>query len=156
MKESTGSISAIYVIIFFVVIMFGFIMSVLSYYKGYKISNAITAAIDDAGGYNSVSKETIDKRLISLGYNRNQKKNCNKYDTSIIVDNNGKTVKSSINSSGYCVYIIDEGNDFYSYKVGTYLTLDFGLINFKLPYEIVTSTSTIYDWSKSGLNKDND
>ena len=33
MKESTGAVSAIYVVIFFVVIMFGFIISTLSYYK---------------------------------------------------------------------------------------------------------------------------
>ena len=47
MKESTGAVSAIYVVIFFVIIMFGFIISTLSYYKSYKINNSLTAAIEE-------------------------------------------------------------------------------------------------------------
>ena len=63
MKESTGSVASIYIIIFFVVIIFGFITSIISYYKGYKINNSLTAAIEDYGGFNGESQEEIEKRL---------------------------------------------------------------------------------------------
>ena len=68
MKESTGSVAAIYIVIFFIVIMFGFILSTLSYYKSYKINNSLSAAIDDYGGFNAKSKEEIERRLTWFGY----------------------------------------------------------------------------------------
>ena len=163
MKESTGAVSAIYVVIFFVIIMFGFIISTLSYYKSYKINNSLTAAIEDYGGFNDYSKEEIEKRLTSYGYTRsnsgcsvgnddfnNNKVRLVKADGSIINDNNSASA-SELGYRGYCVYIINDKSsdsapdyEYYSYKVTTGMTLDFGLFNFNVPIKMSSRTSTMY------------
>lgn len=155
MKESTGAVSAIYVVIFFVVIMFGFIISTLSYYKSYKINNSLTAAIEDYGGFNSKSKEEIEKRLTSYGYTRGDVK-CNDADGSLVgINDSGEVIFPATNDSksykGYCVYIINDKTsdtgveyEYYSYKVTTSMTLDFGLFNFNLPIKMSSHTSTMY------------
>ena len=161
MKESTGAVSAIYVVIFFVVIMFGFIISTLSYYKSYKINNSLTAAIEDYGGFNSKSKEEIEKRLTSYGYTRGDVK-CNDADGSLVgINDSGEVIFPATNDSkgykGYCVYIINDKTsdtgveyEYYSYKVTTSMTLDFGLFNFSLQIKMSSHTSTMY--SCYGIN----
>ena len=174
MKESTGAVSAIYVVIFFVIIMFGFIISTLSYYKSYKINNSLTAAIEDYGGFfksknedgteRDSSYKEIEKRLTSYGYTRSdiicKTKNPTdekfvKADGSII-NEDGKTeaTSSELGYKGYCVYIVDDTPnkgengaipfEYYSYKVTTGMTLDFGLFNFNLPIKMSSRTSTMY------------
>ena len=164
MKESTGAVSAIYVVIFFVIIMFGFIISILSYYKSYKINNSLTAAIEDYGGFNSKSKEEIEKRLTSYGYTRGDVK-CNDADGSLVgISDTGEVVFPATNDNkgyrGYCVYIVDDtpnkgSNDailyeYYSYKITTSMTLDFGLFDFNVPIKMSSHTSTMY--SCYGIN----
>lgn len=161
MKESTGAVSAIYVVIFFVIIMFGFIISTLSYYKSYKINNSLTAAIEDYGGFNSKSKEEIEKRLTSYGYTRGDVE-CNDSDGSLVgINDSGKVVFPATNDNkgyrGYCVYILndktsDTGVDYeyYSYKITTSMTLDFGLFDFNVPIKMSSHTSTMY--SCYGIN----
>lgn len=164
MKESTGAVSAIYVVIFFVIIMFGFIISTLSYYKSYKINNSLTASIEDYGGFNSSSKEEIEKRLTSYGYTRSDItcKTKNPTDEKFvkadgtIINEDAKTEATSdeLGYKGYCVYIVDdtpnkgeEGAipfEYYSYKVTTNLVLDFGLFDFRVPYNMSSRTSTMY------------
>ena len=151
MKESTGAISSVYIIIFFIVIMFGFILSTLSYYKSYKVNNSLIAAIEDYGGYNSKSKEEITKRLKSYGYNTNAKIKCTtNSDSEKIIDGDGKVISNqSYDADGYCVSIVDESNngdfEYYSYKVSTYLILDFGIFNFKFPYKMSTRSTTMFN-----------
>lgn len=163
MKESTGAVSAIYVVIFFVVIMFGFIISTLSYYKSYKINNSLTAAIEDYGGFNSKSKDEIEKRLTSYGYTRGNvgcSVSKDDYDNNKLrlVTENGSTVEhegtadaDELGYKGYCVYILNDKSsdsapdyEYYSYKVTTSMTLDFGLFNFSLPIKMSSHTSTMY------------
>ena len=167
MKESTGAVSAIYVVIFFVIIMFGFIISTLSYYKSYKINNSLTAAIEDYGGFNSKSKDEIEKRLTSYGYTKGNVK-CNDADGSLVgINDSGEVIFPATNDSkgykGYCVYIVDgtpepeEGKtktdyEYYSYKVTTSMTLDFGLFNFNLPIKMSSLTSTMYSCYGGVLN----
>ena len=161
MKESTGAVSAIYVVIFFVIIMFGFIISTLSYYKSYKINNSLTAAIEDYGGFNSKSKEEIEKRLTSYGYTRGDVE-CNDSDGSLVgINDSGEVVFPATNDNkgykGYCVYIINDKTsdtgveyEYYSYKVTTSMILDFGLFNFNMPIKMSSHTSTMY--SCYGIN----
>ena len=164
MKESTGAVSAIYVVIFFVIIMFGFIISALSYYKSYKINNSLSAAIEDYGGFNSKSLEVIEKRLTSYGYTKGDVK-CNDADGSLVgINDSGKVIFPATNDNkgykGYCVYIVDDtpnkGSDdailyeYYSYKITTSMTLDFGLFDFNVPIKMSSHTSTMY--SCYGIN----
>lgn len=165
MKESTGAVSAIYVVIFFVIIMFGFIISILSYYKSYKINNSLSAAIEDYGGFNSKSLEEIEKRLTSYGYTRGNvsckindtsKEKFVKSDGTTINDENKKEASSDeLGYRGYCVYLVDDtpepedggtkiDYEYYSYKITTSMTLDFGLFDFNLPIKMSSHTSTMY------------
>jgi len=168
MKESTGAVSAIYVVIFFVIIMFGFIISTLSYYKSYKINNSLTAAIEDYGGFNSKSLEEIEKRLTSYGYTRSdigcKVGNSDFNDGVRLVKSDGSIIddKQSANAGelgykGYCVYILNDKSsdsapdyEYYSYKVTTRMTLDFGLLNMNIPIKMSSHTSTMY--SCYGIN----
>lgn len=155
MKESTGSVAAIYIVIFFVVIMFGFILSTLSYYKSYKINNSLSAAIDDYGGFNAKSKEEIERRLTSYGYSRSNV-NCKERENAKLIQINednielisGSKSSSELGTSGYCVYLVDDSNDgsykYYSYKVATYMMLDFGVAKVNIPYQITSNTTTMY------------
>lgn len=163
MKESTGSVAAIYIVIFFIVIMFGFILSTLSYYKSYKINNSLSAAIDDYGGFNAKSKEEIEKRLTSYGYSRSNV-NCKKRDNAKLIQItesgieliSGRKSSKELGTNGYCVYLVNDSKDdsytYYSYKVATYMTLDFGIVDFKIPYQITSNTTTMY--SCYGINCD--
>ena len=159
MKESTGAVSAIYVVIFFVIIMFGFIISILSYYKSYKINNSLSAAVEDYGGFNSKSKEEIEKRLTSYGYTRGDVK-CNDSAGSLVgISDTGEVIFPANNDNkgyrGYCVYLVDDtpepedggtkiDYEYYSYKITTSMTLDFGLFDFNLPIKMSSHTSTMY------------
>lgn len=155
MKESTGAVGSIYIVMFFIMIIFGFIISILSYYKSYKVNNTITSIIEDYGGYNSVSKKAIDKKLEAYGYNIGKKVKCKKSATDtnkkFFSANATSTVEDNeVESNGYCVSIVDENNElggtytYYSYEVSTYLILNFGIFDFKFPYKISSKTTTMY------------
>ena len=155
MKESTGAVASIYIVIFFIIIMFGFGISIFSYFKSYKINNAITAIIEDHGGFNNKSKTEIDKKLKTLGYNQTNA-NCRVPKSNerlvALVDNDIHLLSSKASNlgyKGYCIYLVDDSQDghytYYSYKVSTYLVLNFGLFNLKFPYQMTTNTITMYD-----------
>ena len=163
MKESTGSIASIYIVIFFIVIIFGFVASILNYYKAYKISNAITGAIEDYGGFSSISKEEIEKRLNTYGYKRLKNIRCDD-EGLVVLDNNGNiTIRKNGDGTldrgytGYCVNIVsvkDENDpyEYYYYKVKTALGIDFTFgMSISLP--VTTKTSTMY--SCFGINCEN-
>lgn len=176
MKESTGSVSAIYVVIFFVIIIFGFIISTLSYYKSYKINNSLTAAIEDYGGFNNLSKEEIERRLTTYGYTRSNiscRVGHDDFTNNVrlvksdgtIIDEEGTFDSNDLGYKGYCVYVVDDtpdakddeikiNNEYYSYKVTTSMTLDFGLFDFNIPIRMSTHTSTMYSCFNKQLNYD--
>lgn len=164
MKESTGSVASIYIVIFFIVIIFGFIASILNYYKTYKINNAITSAIEDYGGFSSVSKEEIEKRLNTYGYKRLKNIKCDD-EGLVAIDNNGNIIirkdgEGTLNRgyTGYCVNIVSvkkENNpyEYYYYKVKTAFGIDFSFgSTISLP--VTTKTATMY--SCFGFNCQNE
>ena len=156
MKETTGAVSSLYIIMFFILIMFGFVVSALSYYKSYKVNNAITSIIEDYGGYNDESIKAINKKLDSYGYNRNSNITCRKDNDNDLekLYENGKIVdKNKVTTKGYCVSIVSESEDniykYYSYKISTYLILDFGIFDLKMPYKMTTKSYTMYNWDNN-------
>lgn len=165
MKESTGSIASIYIIIFFIIIMFGFVISMFNYYKSYKVNNSITAIIEDYGGFNRKSMSEIDKRLKTLGYNRDKITCKAPKDNEKLLALNGDNINmlngksNNLGYKGYCVYLVDESNDgkytYYSYKISTYLIFNFGIFNLKIPYQMTTNTVTMYNCYGSNCIADN-
>lgn len=167
MKESTGSVASIYLIIFFIVILFGFIASILNYYKGYKIVNSIAATIEDYAGFHAKSMEDIEKRLDNYGYKRLNGLKCDAeglviITESVVTDGSGveskdysikigASTQDEINNrgyKGYCVNIVDAGEfhyigstdmEYYYYKVTTAMGIDFSFgLGLTLPIEAKT------------------
>ena len=138
--------------------MFGFIVSILNYYKSYKINNSITSIIDDSSGFHYSSRKKIDDKIKSYGYKINTNINCSEElggakllslaSDDVTFAPNGS---SDLGYKGYCVYLVDDSKDpsipykYYSYKIVTYMTLDFGIFNITVPYRFTSSTSTLYN-----------
>lgn len=68
MKQAIGSVPLYNIIIVFIVITFGFLSATLSYMKAFKVNGRIAKALENYEGYNSLSKEEIDKELNNIGY----------------------------------------------------------------------------------------
>lgn len=164
MKESTGSVASIYIVIFFIVIIFGFIASIINYYKAYKINNAMTGAIEDYGGFSRASKEEIEKRLNTYGYKRLKNIKCDD-EGLVAIDNSGDvTIRKNGDGTdnrgytGYCVNIVSVKSEnspyeYYYYKVKTALGIDF---SFGATISLSVSTKTATMYSCFGINCQNE
>ena len=79
------------------------------------------------------------------------------------INENGEIILPATNDNkgyeGYCVYIVDDrsGDDrpeyeYYSYKVTTSMTLDFGLFDMNIPIRMSSKTSSMYSCYGDKLN----
>lgn len=147
MREAIGTTYLLNIIIIFIVTVFAAITGIISYNKAYKVSTRIGDAIERAEGYNTLSKEEIDRVLISLGYRRGNA-NC------AATYKNGTLVTLNDNNFEYCVYRNDSGakdKKHYQYAVLTYMYFDLPIISeFKVP--IYVKTDRIYCFSDTGCN----
>lgn len=149
------------IIIIFVVIVFAFLSGVMSYYKAFKVNNRIISSIEKFEGYNALSVPEIRKNLETLGYmsadpnwlNTSCKQN---YKGMAPVAEPANAELSKVHR--YCIYIrpdTDSGrlehNQYYTYGVLTYMTLDLPIVNqIKIP--IFTRTNRIYKFTKPNVN----
>ena len=70
MRESIGAVSLLNFVIFFILLVFAFLMGTFSYYKAYRVNNAMVSAIEKYEGFNSLSYEEMEQKLSNFGYNR--------------------------------------------------------------------------------------
>ncbi len=148
MRQSLGEWFTYNIIIIFILIVFGLLSATLSYYKAYKMNSSILYTIDKYEGYNSLSKEEIERNLTTMGYTAG----------SGTCPDRGKL--SSINETDkhfYCVYYIEddtahgESNTenkplYYNYSVVTYIYIDLPLLDvFKVP--VYTKGERIYNFT---------
>ena len=138
MKESIGSTASLNIVLAFIAIVFAFLAAALSYYKAFKINNSITNAIEKYEGYNALTQNEIEQKLISFGY-QNYGSNCpntktfNKKIFGLIEDSVG---------SGYCVYEYNSPDGEYSeYGITTYMTINLPIISdfIKIPINTVSN-----------------
>lgn len=129
MRESLGSIALYNIIIVFIVVTFAVLAGTMSYSKAFKVNNRIVNAIEKYEGYNELSKDLIDRDLISIGYesqNPNRIYNCRK--------RNGYMAMENLNTNyNLCIYEMpletSEWNGrYFEYGVLSYIYLDFPLI----------------------------
>lgn len=134
MRQSIGMNTQLNIIIIFILIVFALTAASLSYYKAFKVNNAIVNSIEKYEGFNAKSQSEIEKNLKTLGYQQGVKNCKSDYSSS-------KTIKKT--TYGYCVeYVSNLSKGTYSYKVTTYMTIDLPIINIiKIP--IKTSTDNI-------------
>ncbi len=135
MKQGIGFTATINIITIFIVVTFAFLAATLSYYKAYKVNNAISSSIEKYEGYNSLAKKEISTKLESLGY-RKGKHECS----------NDEYTKNDTDFD-YCVELLDtrkEKNNYYKYKITTYLNIDIPLGDLFLKIPIKSTTENIY------------
>jgi len=137
------------IIILFVVIVFAFLMGIMSYYKAFKINNRIVGTIEKFEGYNSLSLEEINQHLRTLGYRIRQDGSY----TSKCKSSYRNMQLVSINNTEqfeYCIYIDQENpknKEYFQYGILTYMHLDLPLVD-KINIPVFTRTNRIYKFSQ--------
>lgn len=169
MKQSIGSTVSINLAMVFIVVVFAFFGAAISYYKAYKVNNAIAYSIIKYEGYNDLSKAEIERYLSSIGYNQSNI-DCGEKKVKRNIINNSKTYfpeatddsnKGNSIRPGYCIYyniasclknekgeVISDGDEckpeYYNYIVKTYLQFEIPIVHTMLRIPVYTKTDSIY------------
>lgn len=152
MKSSIAYTQTLNIIIVFIVVVFSFMLSALTYYKAYKVSNSVAQVIEKYEGYNELSEQKILETMKSLGYNSG-KLNCSETleNCSLIDANHSK------GTNGYCAYKCTDSTDsaYYYYKVTTGLFINIPIVNNLVTAKVSTVTDRIYDF-ETNLSRGDD
>ena len=166
MRESIGAVSLINFVIFFILLVFAFLMCTFSYYKAYRVNNAMVSAIEKYEGFNKLSYAEMEEKLKNFGYNKinfkcpKQRKTTDDtlFGELLKIDNSGNVSEYSDGDEkgykGYCIYAFDNEtkapNDVYdSYEVTTVITFQFPIIQNILKMRVSSRTSNIYNFERS-------
>lgn len=162
MRESIGTVSLLNFIIFFILLIFAFLMGTFSYYKAYRVNNAIVSAIEKYEGFNSYAQTEIDLKLNNLGYQRVDFNCPSTRGDGELMDIDGKTygvTSDNRNYEGYCIYVYNsdtselKNTDIYdSYEVVTIITFQFPVIQDLLKLKVSARTGLIYNFEASLSN----
>lgn len=138
MKQGIGSVFLYNIIIVFIILIFVFLASTISYSKSFRVNSRIISAIEKYEGYNGAAAEEANKNLNVIGYRRGAKKNCpSSY-------NGGTLVKNTKNEFKYCVYQYVLDDRYYRYGVLTYMDMEIPIINQALEIPVYSKTNKIY------------
>lgn len=164
MRESIGTTFVLNFIVIFIVFIFAFLAATLSYYKAYRVNNAMVHAIEKFEGYNDYAIAEIKNKLKSFGYQRDNI-TC---PTTRFVDNNSdvKGVLQNTSADGYCIYLYYNENApsaknggkantdvFYSYGVASYLRIQIPLFGGLIKLPVYSKTYNIYHFTNTGEGK---
>ena len=145
MKQSFGSIYMFNFIIFFIVIVFAFIMGIISYNRAFKVNSRIINEIETHEGYNRYAIEEINRVLGNLGYKTIEESNCGQRNGYELVTDGG------IVNGGYdyCIYRKQEaGTAYVTYLVTTYIYMDVPIVGDYLKLPVSSHTNRIYIFSE--------
>lgn len=139
MKSATGSALLTNIIIVFLVVVMGLLVTSISYTKAYRIKNRIVDIIEDYDGDFKNNKNKIiaeiDASLGSVGYRLNEGKSCStRYGTPITTGSNYY----------YCIYENESQRGFY-YKVVAYMYLDIPLVGKLVNIPVGGETKVFYE-----------
>lgn len=141
MREGIGSVFLYNIIIVFILIVFAFLAATMSYAKAFKVNTIIVNAIERYEGYNNLAIEEIRRGLGTIGY---------RYDansTPKCPDRDGVKAMVATNIyNRYCVYQ-SLSNNYYTYGVVTYISIDIPIIGDFIQVPIYTKTSRLYKFS---------
>lgn len=172
MRESIGTVSLLNFIMFFILLIFAFLAGTLSYYKAYKVNNAMVAAIEKYEGMNQYSYTEIQEKLGSLGYIADESSfvnfSCASEITSGGTNSVGKLVNSQGNEctnrnkqyQGYCIYrfandtfeknkrgTLATTDKYDTYEVITYVRFKFPVIENLMKLKVASKTGRIYQFN---------
>lgn len=156
MKESISYTYLLNMMLVFIVISFCVIAAVFSYSKAYRVNSKIASALEEAEGYNELSKAEITRLISSFGYQQIGTKCKSREETITTIDAYGKastntySVDAFDGTTGYCIYEFvgedangDNKPDYHYYGITTYMMFDFPIINLlKIP--VYNTTEKIY------------
>ena len=138
MRESTGSVFAYNIIIFFLLVVFGLTLGVVSYFKAFRVNNHIADAIEKYEGYNQLAVAEANLSLINVGYRAEFNFVCPQY--------KGVDPLPVLQGVGhkYCIYFYDEGANYHSYGIVTYMNVELPLLGEVIRLPIYSKTMRLY------------
>ena len=161
MRESIGTVSLLNFIIFFIFLVFAFLAGTFSYYKAYRVNNAMVAAIEKYEGFNQLSSDEIDLKLNNLGYQRvdfncPSTKGTGDYVGHLINNKSQEVSNENKGYTGYCIYRYDhdsaeraETDQYDTYEVTSVITFQFPVIQDLLKLRVSSRTRLIYNFEAS-------
>ena len=167
MRESIGTTFILNFIVIFLVFIFAFLAATLSYYRAYRVNNAILHSIEKYEGFNAKSKKEAKSKLDSLGYEINGIKCPDRFKNGSSDSNTpGKLI--SKDSDGYCIYLYFNENApltkdgkksttdiYYSLGVATYMRIEIPVIGKLIKLPVFSKTYNIYYFREWGVDEEN-
>lgn len=144
MKQSISTTFLLGFISIFLVTVFAFITAIMSYMKAFKVNSAISNAIENHEGYNTLAQEEINRSLDNIGYVIQNNTNCAN------TKNGGRLVTRHDNSYRFCVY--EHGRTakgYIKYGITTFIQLDVPVVGDFIALPVYTETEKIYEFRLS-------
>lgn len=157
MRESIGTVSLLNFIIFFIFLVFAFLAGTFSYYKAYRVNNAMVAAIEKYEGFNEYAYNEINQKLSNLGYERVNFSCPSTKGTGKLISTDGTPVDNDAKGyTGYCIYryakddaTSSDTDQYDSYEVTTVITFQFPVIQDLLKLRVSSRTRRIYNFEEN-------
>lgn len=145
MKEAIANTFVFNLVIIFVIVLLAFFIGSLSYSKAFKVKNRIVEEIEKDQGYTSETEKNIADWIRGNGIGYNVNTGNNRVDCPNV--ENGK--KLPISDYQYCVYEFntcsaktDRAKCGKYYRVVTYMTFDFPIIDQLIKIPVTSETMT--------------
>lgn len=141
MKAATGNALLINIIIVFLVVVLGVLVTSITYTKAFRVKNRILEVIENYDGdfnnHEDDIRNDITVNLSNVGYRLKGTSTCKTL-------SDGTTMYREGNDYYYCVYRYNTARGFY-YKVVTYMYLDLPVINQVLNIPVYGETKVFYE-----------
>lgn len=141
MKAATGNALLMNIIIVFLVVVLGVLVTSITYTKAFRVKNRIVEVIENYDGdfdnHEDDIRSNITNNLSNVGYRLKGTSSCKTL-------SDGNTAYKEANDYYYCVYRYNTGRGFY-YKVVTYMYLDLPVINQVLNIPVYGETKVFYE-----------
>lgn len=144
MKAATGNALLINIIIVFLVVVLGVLVTSITYTKAFRVKNRIVEIIENYDGdfnnHNTDIRNNITSTLDGVGYRLKGSSICK------TTDKNGNPLPTPIegNDYYYCIYPYTTSRGYY-YKVVSYMYLDLPVIRDYLVLPISGETKVFYE-----------
>lgn len=141
MKQSISTTFLVGFISIFLVTVFAFIMAIMSYMKAFKVNSAISNAIENHEGYNTLAQNQINQSLHNIGYVVETGGACPRQ------KEGGNLVERRDNSYRLCVY--EHGRSakgYIRYGIMTFIQLDVPVVGDFIAIPVYTETEKIYEF----------
>ena len=141
MKAATGNALLMNIIIVFLVVVLGVLVTSITYTKAFRVKNRIVEVIENYDGdfnnHEDQIRNDITTSLSNVGYRLKGTSNCRTL-------NDGSTAYEEGKDYYYCVYRYGTDRGHY-YKVVTYMYLDLPVINEILNIPVYGETKVFYE-----------